>query len=119
MIGTVLVPAVTLVLLFPVSLWLARAPWQPGLSARGHLVFLLVLAIVLRGLVGAAIDWFRPERLAGEVARDHLMPASVLEIVLFLMMAVLMDIRHCKLRRENTQEALREKYIQRYLGKRA
>lgn len=115
MIDTVLVPAVTLVLLFPVSLWLARAPWQPGSFARGHLAFLLVLAIALRGLVGAAIEWFRPERLAGEVARDHLMPASVFEIVLFLMMAA----RHCKLGRENTQEALREKDIQRYLGKRA
>jgi len=118
LIDTVLVPAVTPVLLFPVALWLGRAPWQPGLSARGHLAFLMVLAIALRGLVGAAIDWFRPERLAGEVARDHLMPL-VFEIALFLMMAVWMVIRHCKLGRENTQEALREKYIQRYLGKHA
>lgn len=118
MIDTVLVPAVTLALLFALALWLARAPWQPGRSARGHLAFLLILAIALRGLVGTVIEWFRPERLAGEVARDHMMPASVFEIVLFLMMAIWMAIRHGRLGRESTPEALREKDIQRYLGTR-
>lgn len=115
MIDTVLIPAVTLVLLLPMALWLSRGPWHPGRSARGLLAFLVILAIALRGVVGTVFEWFRPERPAREVARDPLMPASVFEIVLFLIIAVWMVVRHGKLGRENTPEALRERDIQRYL----
>ena len=106
MIETVVVPALTLLLLLPVVVWAVRFHgWAAGHEYRMIIVLMGASAIAIRALVTVVVGWMFPGSLPPySVWFERSLPASVIEVMLFI---VLVFTAMWNIRRE--WEALRRK----------
>lgn len=90
MIETVVVPALTFLLLLPVVIWAARFHgWPAGHEYRMIIVTMGASAIAIRAMVTVAVGWVFPGSLPPySVWFERSLPASVIEAMLFMVLVV-------------------------------
>lgn len=107
MIDTVVVPALTFLLLLPVVVRAVRFHgWPAGHEYRMIIVMMGASAIAIRALVTVVVGWIFPGSLPPySVWFERSLPASVIEVMLFIVLVVVTAMWN--IRRE--WEALRRK----------
>ena len=94
MIETVVVPALTFLLLLPVVVWAVRFHgWPAGHEYRMIIVTMGASAIAIRAMVTVFVGWIFPDSLPPySVWFERSLPASVVEVMLFIVLVVFISL---------------------------